>query len=70
MNAAYTKGAKYELVYRMPRFVLARWYFKHLIAVWKAINDLCTKFELNQMKIGRISPFLNFWLVGWLGRSA
>jgi len=22
------------------------------------------------MKISRISPFSNFWLVGWLGRSA
>ena len=30
----------------------------------------CSNFELNRMKNGRISPFFNFWLVGWLGRSA
>ena len=45
-------------------------HFKHSISVRKVINDLCTKFELNRMKNGQISPFLNFWLVGWLGRSA
>ena len=30
---------------------------KHIIAVWKVIIDLYTKFELNRMKIGRVSPF-------------
>ena len=58
------------LVGRAGRSKNGRSHFKHSIAAWKVINDLCTKFELNRMKNGRISPFLNFWLVGWLGRSA
>merc|ERR1712219_41435 len=58
------------LVGRVGRSKNGRSHFKHSIAAWKVINDLCTKFELNRMKNGRISPFLNFWLVGWLGRSA
>ena len=57
------------LVGRAGRSKNGRSYFKHSIAAWKVMNDLCTKFELNRMKNGRISPFLNFWLVGWLGRS-
>ena len=32
-------------------------YFKDSIAVWKVINDLCTEFELNRIKIDRVSPF-------------
>ena len=58
------------LVGQAGRSKNGRSHFKHSIAVWKVINDLCTKFELNRMKNGRISPFLNFWLFGWLGRSA
>ena len=58
------------LVGRAGRSKNGRSHFKHSIAAWKVMNDLCTKFELNRMKNGRISPFLNFWLVGWLGRSA
>ena len=58
------------LVGRAGRSKNGRSHFKHSIAAWKVINDLCTKFELNRIKIGRVSPFLNFWLVGWLGRSA
>ena len=33
-----------------------RSHFQHSITIWK--------FKLNRMKIGRISPFLDFWLVG------
>ena len=44
--------------------------FVRSIAVWKVMNELCTMFEVNRMKIGQVSPFWNFWLVGWLGRSA
>ena len=58
------------LVGRAGRSKNGRSHLKHSISVWKVINDLCTKFKLNRMKIGRVSPFLNFWLVGWLGRSA
>ncbi len=58
------------LVGRAGRSKNGRSHSKHSIAVWKVINDLCTKFELNRIKTGRVSPFLNFWLVGWLGRSA
>ena len=58
------------LVGRAGRSKNGRSHFKHSNAAWKVIKDLCTKFQLNRMKIGQISPFLNFWLVGWLGRSA
>ncbi len=58
------------LVGRAGRSKNGRSHFKHSIAAWKVMNGLCTKFELNRMKNGRISPFFNFWLVGWLGRSA
>ena len=58
------------LVGRAGRSKNGRSHFKHLIAAWKVIKVLCTKFLLNRMKIGQISPFLNFWQVGWLGRSA
>ena len=58
------------LVGRAGKSKNGRSHFKHSIAVWKVTNDLYTKFKLNRMKIGRVSPFLNFWLVGWLGRSA
>ena len=30
---------------------------KHSIALWKVMNDHCTKFELNRMKIGRVDKF-------------
>ena len=58
------------LVGRAGRSKNGRSHFKHSNAAWKVIKDLRTKFQLNRMKIGQISPFLNFWLVGWLGRSA
>ena len=58
------------LVGRAGRSKNGRSHFKHCIAVWKVVNDLCTKLELNRKKIGRVSPFFKFWLVGWLGRSA
>jgi len=45
------------LVGRAGRSKNGRSHFKHSIAVWKVINDLCTKFEPNRMKIGRVSPF-------------
>ena len=45
-------------------------HFIHSIAVWKVMNELCTMFEVNRMKIGQVSPFWNFCLVGWLGRFA
>ena len=45
-------------------------HFIRSIAVWKVMNKLCTRFELNPMKIDQVSPFWNFWLVGWLDRSA
>ena len=47
-----------------------RSHFKHSESLKRLTNDLCIKFEPNRMKIDRVSPFWNFWLVGWLGRSA
>ena len=52
------------LVGRAGRSKNGRSHFKRSITIWKVINDLCTKIELNRMKIGRTIPFLNFWLVG------
>ena len=52
------------LVGRAGRSKNGRSHFKHSMAAWKVTNDLCTKFELNRMKNGQISPFLGFWPVG------
>ena len=42
---------------------------KHSIAVWKVVNDLCTKFEPNWMKIGRVFEIFG-WVAGWAGLRA
>ena len=36
-------------------------HFKHLVSIQRLTNNLCTKFEQNRMKIGRVSPSWNFF---------
>merc|ERR1711990_857791 len=56
------KNAKVEnfhywavLVGQAGRSKNGRSHFKHSVAVWKVIKDLCTKFQLNRMKIGQVA---------------
>ena len=44
------------LVGRVGRSKSGRSHLKHLISIWGVKNDFSTKFELNRMKFGRVSP--------------
>ena len=58
------------LVGRAGRSKNGRSHFKHSESLERLTKDLCTKFEPNRTKIGKVSPLWNFfpkieiWLVG------
>ena len=49
------------LVGRAGRLKNGRSHFKHSVSIQRLTNNLCTKFEPNRMKIGRVSPSWNFF---------